>query len=80
MKKIKQAPKHVGEKSSAGWITAEVAVHIARRRIGRLLPLRIEPGRKFVLGTKTIVRGMPFAVRGFGYESGKPTIHLEKLG
>lgn len=62
------------------WVTVEATVHIGRRRIARLLPIRVEPGRKFVPGAKTIVRRLPYAVKGFGYESGSPTIHLEKLG
>jgi len=61
------------------WLTVEATVHIGRRRIAKLLPLRIEPGRKFVPGAKTLVRKVPFSVRGFGYEDGRPTVHLEKL-
>jgi hypothetical protein len=71
MKKAKTAPRK--------WLTIEATVHIGRRRIGRLLPLRVEPGRKFISGATTLVRGVQFGVRGFGYEFGLPTVHLQKL-
>jgi hypothetical protein len=67
------------KKLKPGWVKIEAAIHVASRRIGRLLPLRVEPGRKFQLGTKTLVRGIPFRVMGFGYELGKPTIHFQKI-
>jgi len=81
MKKKKLRP--AGEiiralRGASGWITAEVAVHIGRRRIGRLLPLRVEPGRKFILNKRVQVRGLPYIVKGFGYGPG-PIIHLEKI-
>jgi len=71
-KKAKAAPRK--------WLTVEATVHIGRRRIARLLPIRIEPGRKLVPGSRTTVRGVTFAVKVFGYEGDRPTVHLEKLG
>ncbi len=70
-KKAKEAPHK--------WLTIEATVHLGRRRVGKLLPLRVEPGHKFVPGSKVKVRGLPFSVKGFGYEMGKPTVHLGKL-
>lgn len=65
------------------WITVGLDVHIRSRRIARLLPLRIEPGRKFLLGSRVKVRGVGFVVKGFGYRpsaaGGDPVIHLEKV-
>lgn len=66
-------------RGARGWITILPVVSIARRRIGNLLPLKVEPGRKFLIGSMTEVRGRDFAVRGFGYELGVPVVHLEKL-
>lgn len=65
-------------RGARGWVTVLPVVHIARRRIGILLPLRLEPGRKFLIGTVVEVRKKRFNVRGFGYEFGCPTIHLEQ--
>lgn len=62
-----------------GWLTIEVAVHVGKRRIGKLLPLRVEPGRRFLLGNVMRVRDHLMRVIGFGYEAGRPTVHLLKL-
>jgi hypothetical protein len=61
------------------WLTIIPVVHMGRRRIGRLLPLRIEPGRKLVPRSTVTIRRHPYKVRGFGYEGGYPVVHLEKL-
>lgn len=68
MKKQKSAPR--------GWIKITPIVHIGRRRIAKLLPLRVEPGRKYILGSPTSVRAVAFKVMGAGYEFGAPVIHL----
>jgi hypothetical protein len=61
------------------WLTIEATAHIGRRRIGKLLPLRVEPGRKFLLGQIGKFRGYPMQVIGFGYELGIPIVHFRKL-
>lgn len=60
------------------WITVELKAHAGNRRIGRLQELRVEPGRKFLLGQPASVRGYAMKVVGFGYELGLPVIHLRK--
>lgn len=74
---MKKKPKTL----KPGWITVTPYVHLGRvlhRRIAKLLPLRVEPGHKFVPGTTVKVRKVPFDVLGFGYEEGRPVIHLLK--
>ncbi|HEY6547624.1 MAG TPA: hypothetical protein VI589_06950 [Vicinamibacteria bacterium] len=70
-KKAKAAPRK--------WITVEAAVHVWNRRIGKLLPLRVEPGRKLLAGARTTIRKVDYVVRGFGYEYGSPVVHLGKV-
>jgi hypothetical protein len=64
---------------SRKWVTIELVAHVGIRRVGALLPLRVEPGRKFLPGTKTTVRGSEFTVIGSGYEAGLPVVHLKKV-
>lgn len=65
-------------KLKPGWITVVPIVHIAKRRIAKLLPLRLEPGRKIIAGTWTMIRKGSYFVRGFGYEGGVPVVHIQR--
>jgi len=63
------------------WITVIPIVHRGPhggRRIGKLLPLRLEPGRKLIPGEVATIRGRRYLVTGFGYEPPAvfPVIHL----
>ena len=59
------------------WVTITLWIHKGRVRVAKLLPMRVEPGRRFVPGPKpTIVRGRPYRVLGAGYEGGGPAVHL----
>lgn len=70
------------KKLKPGWLTIIPIVHKGRTRVAKLLPLRVEPGRKFVLGEPANIRrhqAHKFVTTGFGYEGGSPVVHLRMV-
>lgn len=69
----------VKKEQPKSWTTVVPVVHQGQRRIGRLEPLRIEPGRNLTLGTELQIRRWPYRVIGFGYEFTIPIVHVLRL-
>lgn len=61
-------------------LTVVPIIHVGRKRVARDLPLCIQGGRRFELGSKVQIRRRVYEVLGLGYEHGQAVLHLRLEG
>lgn len=55
----------------------EARIHIAGKK-SKAKTLDVRPGRKLIPGERTRFGGLLYRVLGFGYEAGKPVVHISR--
>jgi hypothetical protein len=72
MKKRVEKPKAL----KRGWVVVEPWFHVGKKRVARDHDLRVEPGRKFILGQKVTIRRRRGQVLCAGFEGCVMVVHI----